>query len=66
MRPVIPAKAGIHSWRVRALDECGAAFKQWIPAFAGMTAVCIKSKGIETDADMQARLQMLRKFGYKL
>ncbi|MGH8848467.1 MAG: adenosine-specific kinase, partial [Polaromonas sp.] len=26
----------------------------------------VKSKGIETEADVEARKQMLRKFGYKL
>jgi uncharacterized protein len=26
----------------------------------------VKSKGIETESDIEARKQMLRKFGYKL
>jgi len=34
---VIPANAGIHSFEVRVLGQRSRSFKQWIPAFAGMT-----------------------------
>ena len=37
--PVIPAKAGIHTFGGHALCMRRFAFKQWIPAFAGMTAL---------------------------
>ena len=39
---VIPANAGIHSSATRALGEHQRALKQWIPAFAGMTAFTVR------------------------
>jgi len=39
---VIPANAGIHSSGACALGERPQAFRQWIPAFAGMTAFTLR------------------------
>ncbi|GEM_PF-2486467 len=36
---VIPANAGIHSFRLRAVNIRPWAFGQWIRAFAGMTRI---------------------------
>jgi hypothetical protein len=50
---VIPANAGIHSFRVCSLCERSRAFKQWIPAFAGMTASLLV-------AQLRARAELRR------
>ena len=47
MKDVIPAKAGIHIWRVSVM-------KTWIPAFAGMTyLIATQSQAVRYDAFTQ-------------
>ncbi|GEM_PF-6009678 len=57
--PVIPANAGIHSSGIHALDRYALLFSQWIPAFAGMTAVVVTADVTAVAAVVTAVVTML-------